>query len=56
MRDIFLIHFQPRNDDERDDFIDLLFMELQLRNLSVEGDLEELWERLLSLLILEETN
>ncbi len=54
---IFILALQmrgmTRTADERDDFIDLLFTELMLRGLSVEGDLEELRERLLSEVILE---
>jgi hypothetical protein len=52
-RDNNSIYFSPRTADERDDFVDLLFMELTLRGLSVEGDLEELREQLLSEVILE---
>jgi hypothetical protein len=42
-----------RTADERDDFADPFFTELMLRGLSVEGDLEELRERLLSEVISE---
>ncbi len=48
------IYFIPSNDDEKDEFIKLLFSELLLRSLSVEGDLEELRQRLLSALVVEE--
>lgn len=48
------IFFTPRNDDEKDDFIDLLINELLLRRLSVEGHLEDLRQRLLSELIIED--
>jgi len=47
------INFLPRNDDERDAFIDLLMDELILRGLSASGDLEELRQRLLSELVIE---
>jgi hypothetical protein len=52
--DALSIHYQPRDGDEKDQFIYLLFPELLLRNLSLEGDLEQLRERLLFELILEE--
>jgi hypothetical protein len=52
--DALSTHYQPRDEDEKDQFIDLLFSELLLYNLSVEGNLEQLREWLLSKLILEE--
>jgi len=48
------IFYVPMSDDEKDDFVDLLFSELLLRRLSVEGDMEELRQRLLATLQLEE--
>ncbi len=36
------INFEPSNEDERDEFIDLLMEELILRGLSPGGELEEL--------------
>jgi len=40
-------HFVPRNDDERDEFVDLLVDELVLRGLSLTGELEELRQPLI---------
>ena len=47
------IHFCPNDEDEKDEFIDLLFNELMLQGLSIEGDLEELRQCLHSELILK---
>ncbi len=47
------IYFIPSNDDEKDEFIHLLFSGLLLRSLSVEEYLEELHQRLLSALVEE---
>jgi hypothetical protein len=49
----FSMHYLPQNDDERDQFIELLSDELLLRNLSPRGELAELRECLLVELILE---
>ncbi len=49
----FSIHYLPQNDDERDQFIELLSDELLLRNLSPRGELAELRERLLVEFVLE---
>jgi len=48
------IFYVPTNDDEKDDFVDLLFSELLLRRLPVDGDMEELRQRLLYTLELED--
>ncbi len=47
------IHFQPSNQDEKDDFLDLLMDELILRGRSPVGEVEDLRERLLVELQLE---
>jgi hypothetical protein len=47
------IHFQPSNQDEKDDFLDLLMDELILRGRSPLGEVEDLQERLLAELELE---
>lgn len=52
-RDSNSIYFDPQTADEKEDFVDLLFSELMLRGLSVEGDLEELRDRLLNEILLE---
>jgi len=47
------IHFEPSNQDEKDDFVDLLMDELILRGVSPVGELEDLREQLRNELILE---
>jgi hypothetical protein len=51
--DSLSIFFTPRTDDDKDEFIDLLFAELMLRGLALDDDLEELRQSLLSALVLE---
>jgi hypothetical protein len=50
----YSIHFAPQNDDDRDAFIDLLTDELLLRALSPTGELEDLWQRLLEEIALQD--
>jgi hypothetical protein len=47
------IFFIPRTEDHKGEFIDLLFAELMLRGLALDGNLEELHRHLLSALVLE---
>jgi len=49
----YSIHFRPSNDDERDQFIDLMIDELAIRGLPPTGELEELYHRLLQEVVLE---
>jgi hypothetical protein len=48
------IFYAPTNDDEKDEFVDLLFSEIMLRQLPVDGDMEELRQRLLYTLEFED--
>jgi len=50
------IFFIPRTEDDKDEFIDLLFAELMLRGLALDGNLEKLHRNLLSALVLEGKN
>lgn len=47
------IYFEPSNEDEQDEFVDLLMDELILRGLCPSGELQELRERLLHEVVLE---
>ena len=47
------IHYVPLNDDDKDEFIDLITNELVLRGLSPTGEFEEVRERLLQEVIVE---
>jgi hypothetical protein len=50
----YSIHFIPQDDDDRDQFVELLSDELLVRHLSPRGELEELRDRLLQEVVLEE--